>query len=251
MSALLWSEVLLSPTRPYSELEATREISRCASIAVRIDSGLDALATTALRVPGVNRICIEQAPELTDVARLDWQVGQAVDHPLGRAVAGISAAGQTRGQLGLFFELQTQSVECPVCFARFVAQQIASMLERIALLRQRDSLSSQSDKLRTRLRTRKAVHRARGILAQTRGITEAEAMAFLVAYARESRRGLGLVAEGVILNHADTSPKRPTTNITKRTTLRPCGPTAVAVPGDIPSEVIQETVRRRASRICS
>jgi hypothetical protein len=208
MSAILQPKSRISPVRPFSELEATREISRWASNAVRIDIGLDALAAAVLRVPGIHRIRIEQAPELTGLTQLDWRLHGIAD-PLGRAVTDISIAGRTWGQVRLFFELHNHRVESPLRFARFIAQQIAFMLERLALAHQRDLLAAQLESLRRRLKTRKAVHRATGILTRTRGISELEAMALLRTHARQSRRSLGFIAEGVIINHADTPLNRP------------------------------------------
>jgi AmiR/NasT family two-component response regulator len=88
-----------------------------------------------------------------------------------------------------------------------MGQQAALLLNRFTLEDQCDAQLATLDRLKRRLNTRIAVHRASGILAELRGVTDKEALALLIQYARQSRRTLLSLAEAIILG--DTSFRKP------------------------------------------
>jgi Xaa-Pro aminopeptidase len=122
-------------------------------------------------------------------------------------MAFVEAGGRSWGRLHLYFEPRIQTVESPLRFARFLGQQAALLLNRFALEDQYDAQLATLDRLKDRLNTRIAVHRATGILAELRGVTDKEALALLIQYARQSRRTLLSLADAIILG--DTSFRKP------------------------------------------
>ncbi len=114
-------------------------------------------------------------------------------------MAPIMADSRDWGRLRILFEPRIRSLECPLRFARFAGQQIAIMLNRLDLFRRRQALLAGIDRLRERLEARKSVARASGIVAASRGISQREALSFLLAYARDWRRTPGQIASAIIL----------------------------------------------------
>ncbi|HMF76608.1 MAG TPA: ANTAR domain-containing protein [Bryobacteraceae bacterium] len=206
MSALLQSQLSQPARYPLAEAASLRAISGLALTAEDLDSGLEGLAETALRVPGLHKIQITPTVLLPPLERLEWYASTA---PVlcGSATAFVEANGRSWGRLQLYFEPRIQTVESPLRFARFLGQQVALLLNRFMLEAQRDTQLATLDRLRRRLDMRIAVHRATGILAELRGVTDKEALALLVRYARESRRTLASLADAIILG--DTSFRKP------------------------------------------
>jgi hypothetical protein len=201
MSALAQSRNLHPRVRSLSEREAICLAGPLISAAIDVPSGLESLAAVALRVPGLHRLQFTLLPPKRKGQILEWSLPET-PAPCGSAMAALAANGYTHGRLRIFFEPRIHSLESPLRFARFLAQQAALMLNRLELAALRESRLRRLARLRQRLETRKIVHRARGILAEVRGIPEAEALALLFRCAHRSRRPLHRLAEAIILGRS-------------------------------------------------
>jgi hypothetical protein len=198
MSALLQSPTLFRSLRRVSEQEAIITISRFALTAVDAASGLESLANVALRLKGLHGVAITlqsgHGPEV-----FEWHDSQE-PAPRGSATALIAANSHEWGRLRILFEPRIQSVECPLRFARVLAQHVALLLNRLELVILNRRINSAICRLQKRLETRKAVSRATGILAQARGLSQPRALLLLLHQARSSRRSLLQLARTVILS---------------------------------------------------
>lgn len=198
MSALLQARVFAAPGK-LSEFEATRQIGRLAIGGIEPEISLDRIAQTALSIQGVVGIRIEPGPELSAYLGTDLVWGRAaVDSASMSAVAEIKAGSWSWGQSRVYFDVRDCPLESPLAFARFVAQQLACLFNRIALLGQRDLLLRRRARIEERLTTRKVVERAKGILAERHLLSQIEALRLLVSLARHSRRSLRRVAQSII-----------------------------------------------------
>ena len=184
----------------YNELDATREISRLACRATDFEEGLEAISSVLLGVPGVWRVCIE-APQSW---RFD-RVGRTAGEASASAVAPVEAGRGTWGKLRIHFEVRSEVGASPVRFVKFVAQQIAGLLDRLTLQRERDSCVEQISILRRRIETRKMLARASGLIARRDRISEAQALSAIATLARRNRRSLLLIAQSVIFLEANSS----------------------------------------------
>jgi Xaa-Pro aminopeptidase len=127
---------------------------------------------------------------------------QSDDGPIGSAVAEISAGGLTWGELRLHFHLHTSALESPLRFAKFLGQQIGLQLDRWSLQLRAGELKAQIERLQNIVDKRKALHRAKAIVANTRQISDAEALQFMRQLSETSGRGLHDVAEALIFGDA-------------------------------------------------
>lgn len=187
--------------RTYDELAATREISRLACWANDFESALESISAVLLSVPGIWRVSIE-APH-------SWyfdRIGYTPVDPSASAVAPIEAGRGTWGNLRIHFEVRLEIGASPVRFAKFVGQQIASLLDRLTLRREHDSFIRQISVLRRRIETRKTLARASGLLARRDRISQGQALALIVKIARRNRRALLLMAQSLIFLESDSCP---------------------------------------------
>jgi len=198
MSALLQSPNLFRSLRRVSEQEAITTISRLALAAVDAASGLESLASVALRLHSLHGVEITLNQPRGDSQTFEWHDSKA-PAPRGSATGLIAANAREWGRLRIFFEPRIESVECPLRFARVLAQHIALMLNRLDLVARKEIVSAAIDRLKHRLDTRKAVSRAAGILASKRNLTENRALAMLLKQARETRRTPLQLARTLIL----------------------------------------------------
>jgi hypothetical protein len=206
MSALPQQKLSRSIVRPLAEADALQAISRLTSAAEDLDSGLESLAESALRVPGLHKIQITPSVAFPPVETLEWYAA-APPALCGSAMAFVEAGGRSWGRIHLYFEPRIETVESPLRFARFLGQQAAMLLNRLSLEDQYDAHLETLDRLKKRLDTRIAVHRAVGILAELRGFSGKDALTLLTQYARRSRRTLLSLADAVILG--ETSFRKP------------------------------------------
>ena len=117
MSALLQSQLSRSAQHPLSEAAALRLISRHAPAAKDLDSALEDLAVTALRVPGLHKVQISPSVAFPPLATFEWYAS-ASPVLCGSAMAFVEATGRSWGRLHLYFEPRIQTVESPLRFAR-------------------------------------------------------------------------------------------------------------------------------------
>jgi ANTAR domain len=191
MSALPQSDSFYRQPNRLSELEALQQIGRIAQTAVSAPKGLHAIAEAALWIPGVLSVNVEEGVPLT--ARNNSHT----------TLVTIEANGRSWGRL-----LLTTTGDAPRS-ASFLAQQVALLFNRLDLIRRRDALRAQAKRLSERLETRKNLHRAAGLVARARGVSDHAALRILVSHARKSRRSLNRVAETVLLGYEAPLTRRP------------------------------------------
>ena len=197
MSALAVSHYPSTTSLPSSELGVTQEISRLASAARRYDEALHAIFSVVLAVPGVWKISIEAPPELAEWLTLD-RASKRPKGQWGSAIARLEAGLHRWGQVRICFELPCEISGGPLRFARYLAQQIAALLDRTALRDQRALLQQQIVALTRRLETRKAVARAIGLIARRDHLSPEAALERIAAVARRHRRSVLLTAQSII-----------------------------------------------------
>jgi len=198
MSALLQSPHLFRSLRRVSEQEAITTIGRLALTACDAASGIESMASVALRLNGLHGVEITLHSERGDAERMEWHASKS-PAARGSATGLIAANSRSWGRLRILFEPRMQSVECPLRFARVLAQHAALMLNRLEVAGRNTAIAAAVNRLQHRLETRKAVSRAAGILASTRSLTHRQALSLLLEQARESRRPLLPLARTVIL----------------------------------------------------
>jgi GAF domain-containing protein len=201
MSVSPRTQLCQSSRQPLDEASALQAISCVASAARNLESGLKDLAESALRIPGLHKIQLKPSVAFPPLEALEWY---AIRKPVlcGSATACIEAGGRSWGVLCVHFEPRIETVESPLRFARFLGQQVASLLNRFALKGQRDAQLATIERLKRRLNTRIQVNRATHIVAKLRGTNEKEALIWLIQCARLSRCGLVSVADVIIYNKA-------------------------------------------------
>ena len=187
MSALAHEHNLFSPKHRFSEPNATYEVSRIASSATDRNTALDEIAAVLLHTGGITHLEIESASEaLSYKARR----GGRNKLPQQSVPAEVAANGRHWGRLQLYFDSRAGSFENAARFAAFLAQQIAGMLNRFALVADRDRYTRSVAALHNRLTTYKLVQRAKGIVAERQNNSEHDALRFLLSYSRASRLSL-------------------------------------------------------------
>jgi hypothetical protein len=204
MSALLQSPNLFRSLRGVNEQEAIITISRVALTAADATSGLEALSSVALRLSGLHGVEVSLRAGQGTVEVLGWHDSKAPE-PRGAATGLIAANSREWGRLRILFEPHMKSVECPLRFARVLAQHVALMLNRLELLIQNKASNAAVRRLEHRLDTRKAVSRASGILAEAKNLTRERALLLLLRQARETRRSPLALARTMIRSEDFTS----------------------------------------------
>lgn len=199
MSALAYSPNLFSASwRRINEQEAIFTISHAAITAVDAVRGLETVANVALRLSGIHEVQVRLHADQEQTELLEWRHSR-VSSPHGSATGLIAANSREWGKLRLSFEPHIRSVECPLRFARIVAQQAGLMLNRLDLLGRNQIVNAAVRRLQERLDTRKAVSRAAGILAGTNQLNYERAVLLLLKQARERRRSPLQLADTIIL----------------------------------------------------
>jgi ANTAR domain len=198
MSALLQSPNLYRSLRGLNEFEAITLISRLGLAAADAASGLASLAGVTLRLGGLHGVEASLRSSMKFADTLQWHDSQA-PAPCGSASGLVSANGREWGRIRINFEPRVQSVECPLRFARVLAQHAALMLNRLELVDRNEASTAAVSRLQDRLETRKAVSRAAGLLARSQHLSERKALSLLLEQARQSRRPLLQLARSIIL----------------------------------------------------
>ena len=173
-------------------------IGRLALTAADAASGLEALASVALRVNGLHGVEVslpagEGAEEI-----LEWH-GSKEPASRGAATGLIIANAREWGRLRILFEPRIRSLECPLGFARILAQQAALMLNRLEVVALNMASRAAVKRLEVRLDTRKAASRAAGLLAHAKNLTHERALWLLLKQAREKKRSPLALARSIIL----------------------------------------------------
>jgi hypothetical protein len=203
VSAVLQGASPLPAPRKLNEAEATHEISRLASAGIELETTLDRIAAAALAVRGIRRVRLEPGPELSAHLLLEPVWGRSGgDTTDASAVGEIKAGAWWWGRYRIWFDVRETRLENPLAFARFVAEQIACFLNRLALRGERDTLLRKKDRMEDRLKRRKLVERAKGILVERHSISQEEALRLLVRITRETKRSLRRVAQSIIFARA-------------------------------------------------
>jgi len=202
MSALHQPDSFYRQSKRLTEPEALQEIGRIAHTAVSALKGLQAIAETALWIPGVHTVKVEDGALLAAFGPLAWPAGGSRSTSL-TALVTVEANGRSWGRLRLAATEEMRS------FTVFLGQQTALLLNRLDLIRRHDTLRAQAKRLSERLETRKNLHRAAGLVARARGVSDRAALQLLVNHARKSRRSLNRVAETVLLGYEAPLTRRP------------------------------------------
>jgi hypothetical protein len=181
------------PSTGFTELQVMYEISRQASAAPDAGTATDVIAALVLRSPGVVRLSIDWEADPPE----SW--GPAAHRgPLGSAVAPIVIDAVKLGTLSLSFRLNHVDLESPSRFALFVAQQISRVHELSVLTAQKLALERQIAADRQEVASRKAFHRARGMVARSRRVSEVDAGALLRKFAAQTGRTVRELSEELI-----------------------------------------------------
>jgi hypothetical protein len=177
-----------------SEAEALRAIGRSACSAENLECGFEAISAAVLHIDGMRGVHLE----LSGTQAME-KGAFPVSGSTAYAVETVRANGLTWGTLRIHFDPTRTKVQTPLRFTRFVGQQIALLLDRLSLLNEIETHRRRLARLERSLATRKAVHRARGQLAQARGVSDLEALLIMKRHARRSGRTLLQLAETLIL----------------------------------------------------
>jgi hypothetical protein len=197
MSALAYS---FSP-RHISEIELLRSISRVTWTAVQEESALAAVAAATLQVPGLTGFRFEPLENLLHLPIYETSKPRLAV-PSVSAVATVKANGQTYGKVRIFFDPQWhQALESPVRLAKFIGQQIGIFLHRLDLNREHEKHLSRLEAVERIIRRRKITHRAATVLSEQRNVSETEAIALMVQYARRNQKNLLQIAESLIFGY--------------------------------------------------
>ncbi len=207
MSALLQSPNLFRSLRRVSEQEAIITIGRVALTSLDAVSGLESLASVALRLSGLQGVEMKLHTGESGVETREWHGSKSLA-PRGAATGLIAANGREWGSLRILFEPRIKSVECPLRFARILAQQTGLMLNRLDVVVGNKVSKAAVDGSTHRLDTRKAVTRAAGILAHAKSLTHENALLLLLKQARDTNRTPLALARMMILS-AETGHLRP------------------------------------------
>jgi ANTAR domain len=175
------------------------EISRLTSSERDVTAAIESVAAIALRVSGVKGMQIQYIDPADGTSAEPFVWGALPkDAVVGSAVADICAGGQSWGELRLYFELLPSTLESPLRFAKFLAQQIGLQLSRWSLTVRADALKEQIEQIRKIIERRKAIQRARALVANAKRIDDSEALRLMRQYSRESGRSLHQIAEALI-----------------------------------------------------
>jgi hypothetical protein len=202
MSALPQPDSFYRQSKRLTETEVSQEIGRIVHAAVSLPSGLQAIAEAALWIPGIYTVKIEDGALLTAFGALTWPAGGGRGKTHTTLVT-VAANGRSWGRLRLMTTGESRD------FPAFLGQQIALLLNRLDLIRRHDTLRAQAKRLSERLETRKNLHRAGGLVARARRISDRAALQLLVTHARKSRRSLNRIAEAVLLGYEAPLTRRP------------------------------------------
>lgn len=202
MSALAQqNNFFIHSQRRISELDLLRVVSTITWTSAHEESALTSIAAAALRLPGLIGLRFEPLEHLFHLPIYESTQPHSTS-PRAFALATVSANGRSYGQLRIFFDPHSSlTLESPVRLAKFIGQQLGLLLHRIALNREYQRHSAILQSIDCILRRRKVIHRAAVILAEQRNTPKAEAISFMVGYARRNRRSLLEISEALIFGY--------------------------------------------------
>ena len=200
MSALAPQQQIFITARRLTELEVTREISRVVASSREDEITLEAIGSLALKVSGVKGIYVKKIVETNSYFRNAALWNATANKSVGSAVAALATNGQQWGELRIYFDLKSDSLESPLRFVRFLAQQIEGVLNKSNLEYQGEQFRKQIQTLRSIVARRKAIHRAKALVANTRNISDREALRTMCSLSRESGKTLHQIAEAFIFS---------------------------------------------------
>jgi len=187
--------------RPITEIELLGLIGHITWTGQGEEASFTSISNAVLRLPGFVGFRFEPAESLPNLSVFET-ARPRLAVPGAFARAPVSANGRVWGEIRLFFDPNASlPVESPIRLARFMGQQIALLLHRIALHRERRILVERVEKTRQVIRRRKLVYGAAKVLAQQRNISDREAISEIVSYARSNRRTLLAISESLILGY--------------------------------------------------
>lgn len=203
MSALAFlSTRLVHRQERITELDATRQISPACAATTELLEGIERLADIALQTVGILRIeLIPGAPLLSQIPKpLQFGAGASAAPALGVAFAEVAADGKRWGELRVFFELHPLTIENPLRFAKYLGQQLGTLLVRVGLLLERGALKRKAAQFKAPVAKRKAIHGARALWRHVHDISEDEAFALMRRYVEQTGRTMHQIAEAIVFS---------------------------------------------------
>ena len=195
--------------RPTTEIELLRFISNIAWNGQDEQVCFQSISDALVRLPGFLGFRFEPADDVANLPGFETAKPRLAV-PGAFAHSPVSANGYVWGELKVFFDPNVAlPVESPVRLARFMGQQIALLLHRIALNWERRILQARLERTSQVIRRRKLIYGAAKVLVQSRNISERQAVSEIVHYARRNRRSLLNVAESLILGYDIGTSTRP------------------------------------------
>jgi hypothetical protein len=187
--------------RPITEVQLLRIISNITWSGQGEEASFASISDALLRLSGFVGFRFEPAENGAGLSAFETDRPRLAV-PGASARSPVSANGRVWGEIRLFFDPNASlPVESPIRLARFMGQQIALLLHRIALNNERKILLSKLEKTRQAILHRKLIHGAAKVLAQQRKISERDAISEIIRYARRNRRSLLNVSESLILGY--------------------------------------------------
>jgi hypothetical protein len=195
--------------RPTTEIELLRFISNIAWNGLDEQVCFQSISDALVRLPGFLGFRFEPSEAVANLS--GFETGRPrLAVPGASAHSPVTANGYAWGEIKVFFDPNIPlPVESPVRLARFMGQQIALLLHRIALNWERRILLAKVERTSQVIRRRKLIYGAAKVLAQGRHISEREAVSEIVGYARRNKRSLLNVAESLILGYDIGTSTRP------------------------------------------
>ncbi len=187
--------------RPTTEIEFVRFISKITWNGQDEQVCFNSISDALLRLPGFLGFRFEPSESVANLAGFETS-GPRLAVPGACAHSPVAANGYVWGGIRVSFDPNAAlPVESPVRLARFLGQQVALLLHRIALKSEQRILLLKLEKTRQAIRHRKLIYGAAKVLAQQRGLSERDAISEIIRYARRNRRTLLNVAESLILGY--------------------------------------------------
>jgi hypothetical protein len=202
VTALSQSRVSFARSRrPITEIELLRLIGNITWNGDGEEACFASISDALLRLPGFVGFRFEPTASRANFSAFETDRPRLAV-PGASARAPVSANGRVWGEIWLYFDPNAAlPVESPIRLAKFMGQQIALLLHRIALNSERKILISKLEKTRQAILNRKLIYGAAKVLAQQRKISERDAISEIIRYARRNRRSLLNVSESLILGY--------------------------------------------------
>jgi hypothetical protein len=186
--------VSLAASAALQEAEVYRLISRCAARGGEKRVAIAAIAGHILQLHGVTGLSLELVDHAIDCERTYGDLSKLQT----MAVGDLCYGGLRLGSVRIAFDPQVIELGSPVKAARFVGQQIASVLADFQQARTYAQLRKQRDTLAGRLEMRKVFSRAIAFVQSRHGLSERQARRFLFTVTKKLKKPLLYTARTIV-----------------------------------------------------